>query len=132
MPQLEINVEGDGGAYAEVFKRCTRHVHLPDGLSIRMETLDHGMTSGKPSVAIILELPAEDCVVIAQTSVRLFQMAAHATLAKYGDLTDGAVLGTFQAGGEANLTLSDAVACPKCYGLVPDSCQFCPNCGAKL
>lgn len=131
MPQLNVNVDGQGGGYADIF-RGRRRIDLPDDVPIRVETLDHGMTSGAPSVAFIIELPAERAVVLAQTSVRLFQMAAFATLSKYGDLTDGAVMGTFQIGGTAELTLSTPASCPKCARTIPGSCRYCPECGARL
>lgn len=131
MPQLNINVEGEGGAYEEVFAG-RRRIDLPDNIPIRIETLDGGMQGGKPSVGIIIELPAERAVVLAQTSVKLFQMAAFAMLSKYGDMTNGAVLGSFVAGGTAELTLSDAVNCTKCTRKIPSSCKFCPECGARL
>lgn len=131
MPALDLKLDGIGGSYADVFQRYPT-VHMREDIPIRMETLDHGMTSGKPSVAIILELPQVRGVVLARTSVRLFQMAAFGMLSRYGDLTDGAVMGQFTVGGTANLTLSDAVDCPKCTRSIPSSCHFCPECGAKL
>lgn len=105
MPFMEIQIDGAGGKYAEIFRRATRGIiEMPEDVPIRVETLDRGMASGAPSVAFIIELPQIQRVVLAQTSVKLFQMCAMATLAKYGDQTDGAVFGTL-IGGQAELTL---------------------------
>jgi hypothetical protein len=131
MPGMVINVEGEGGAYETIFKRYRNTVELPHDIPVRVETLDNGMTSGAPSIGFIIELPKPGLVVIAQTSVKLFQMCAFVTLSKYGDLTEGSVLGTFTQGGTANLTLSTAAACPACNRQIPGSCKFCPECGAK-
>jgi hypothetical protein len=86
MPEMLIRTEGAGGEFADVFRRH-RRVEMPHNIPIRVETLDHGMKGGAPSCAFIIELPAERMVVLAQTSVKLFQMAAVATFAKYGDVT---------------------------------------------
>jgi hypothetical protein len=91
MPEMNISIIGIGGEFADIFAKY-RTVELPHDIPIRVETLDGGMQGGKPSVGFIIELPDENIVVLAQTSVRLFQMAAWATFAKYGDLTEGAKL----------------------------------------
>ena len=130
MPQLDVNVEGTGGAYAEVFRRA-RSVELPHHIPIRIETLDGGMQRGGPSVGLIIELPQEQIVVLAQTSVKLFQMAAFAMFSKYGDLTGGSITAIAQ-GGSAELHMSEAVDCPKCRRTIPGSCRYCPECGARL
>jgi hypothetical protein len=96
---------------------------------IRVETLDHGMQTGKPSIAFILEFP--DMVVVAETSVKLFQLACYATLSRYGDLTAGAVSGKLDKG-TAHLTFSSVSKCPSCSREIPSSCKYCMECGAKL
>lgn len=58
-------------------------IHLgEDAPAIRLAGLSQGMTSGKPSVAIGIELP-DGRVVIAQTSMRLLLAAAKALEARY-------------------------------------------------
>jgi hypothetical protein len=107
------------------------------GGELLLEVLDHGMESGAPSVTIMVlvdvpGLPVRRLAVAAQTSLKLFQVAAATTLAKYGDLTHGALLGAFTPGGNAELTLSEEVQCPACRKRIPSSCRYCFNCGAKL
>lgn len=46
--------------------------------------LPAGMASGRPSIALRVDLP-DGSVVVAQTSYRLFQAAARALAARYGD-----------------------------------------------
>lgn len=53
-----------------------------------MAVLESGMASGRPSVAIRVNLQ-DGQVVIAQTSARLFAAAARAIMARYPDLFDG-------------------------------------------
>jgi hypothetical protein len=132
MPLMEIQVEGTGGKYAEVFRRQRGMIEMPHDIPIRVETLDRGMESGAPSLAFILELPQIGKVVVAQTSLKLFQMCAAATLAKYGDQTQGALMGTFDLGGKAEFLLSSAAECPGCRRQIPGSCKFCPECGVRL
>ncbi len=55
---------------------------------IQVAVLDGGMSSGRPSVAIRIDLP-DGQAVIAETSARLFCTAARAIQAKYPDLFDG-------------------------------------------
>jgi hypothetical protein len=132
MPSMEIKTDGAGGEYGDVFQRQRGVIEMPHDVPIRIETLDHGMQSGAPSLAFIIELPQIGRVVLAQTSVKLFQMCAAATLAKYGDQTQGAILGTFDLGGAAELLLSSAEECPGCRRQIPGSSKFCPECGVRL
>jgi hypothetical protein len=76
------------------------------GGELLFEVLEGGMQSGSASVAImaLLDLPApglrpRSVAVIAQTSLRLFQIAAAATLGKYGDMTASALIGAFAPDG---------------------------------
>jgi zinc-ribbon domain len=140
--KLEINVEGKGGAYSGRIRG--RRIIDVDALGGEMmiETLDQGMQSGAASVAVIISVDApgngiggasvDRMAIIAQTSLKLFQVAAAATLAKYGDATQGALIGAFTPGGAAELHMSQEIACPSCGKRIPSSCRFCFNCGAKL
>lgn len=79
MPAIEILLNGDG-KLADV-KDKMRPQGNPD--SMRVITLDKGMTSGNPSVMIAFEL-ADGTWVACETSVRLFQQAAAAMTGRYG------------------------------------------------
>ena len=60
-------------------------IHLGnDAQPIRIGALDGGMASGRTSVAFGFELPGGQ-VVLAETSLRLFLVAADALRARYGD-----------------------------------------------
>lgn len=141
MPEMVINVVGTGGAYADVFQRRTL-VEMPQEIPIRVETLDGGIQGGKPSIAFVIELPPSalpsqifrtGITILAQTSVKLFQLAAAATLGKYGDQTQGALRGIWDPlQGKAELHLSAAMPCPGCHREIASSCKYCPECGAKL
>jgi hypothetical protein len=97
---MEIQIEGTGGKYADVLRRYRRVLEVPDSVPLHLETLDHGMQSGAPSIALIIEVPAIPEVVVAQTSLKLFQLCAAATFSKYGDQTGGAYMGNFSLGGK--------------------------------
>lgn len=64
-------------------------VHL--GRIAGLAVLDKGTQSGRPSVALRIEVDAggEAQIIIAQTSARLFCTAAKAIMAKYPDLFEG-------------------------------------------
>jgi hypothetical protein len=143
MPKLVINVEGKGGAYAHRLRG--REVIDAEALGgeLLLEVLDGGMQSGGASVGImvLVDMPASAVfayqrprrlAVIAQTSLKLFQIAAAATLAKYGDRTGNALIGAFTPGGTAEMTVSEETQCPACSKRIPSSCRYCFNCGAKL
>lgn len=77
MEKLIINLDGDNilaGFPAE------KVVHTK---TFTVTSLSGGMSSGAPSVAIILDLP-DGRKVLAETSLRLFLSAARALRAKYG------------------------------------------------
>lgn len=126
MPELQINIAGAGGGYADRLRG--RDVMNTD--VILVETLDDGMQSGKPSVAFIC-LVGADRAVIAQTSLRLFQMACAATIGRYGNVTGDAVLAKLQEG-VGTLHVSEIQNCPKCRAELPGICKFCYECGEKL
>lgn len=142
MPKLEINVEGKGGAYADRLRgRETIDVEALGG-ELLLEVLEGGMQSGAASVGImvLLDLPNRTAVgwkprpvtILAQTSLKLFQIAAAATLAKYGDMTGNALIAAFTPGGTAEMTVSEEAQCPACEKRIPSSCRYCFDCGSKL
>jgi hypothetical protein len=127
--KLEVNVEGRGGAFADRLRGC-RIVDAKDG-EMLIEVVDNGMQSGAPSVAIMMLTGGQ--AVIAQTSLKLFQVAAAATLEKYGDLTGGALTGFLDtASGTADIQFSEAVKCLHCGREIPGDYTYCPHCGTIL
>jgi hypothetical protein len=61
-------------------------IHLADDAPpIRLAVLEHGLTSGRPSIAMRIDLPDGKTVVV-ETSARLFCTAANAIMARYPDL----------------------------------------------
>jgi len=125
-----IRTEGQGGAFADVLARY-RVVELPHDRPINIETLDGGMSDGAASVAFIFELPGERIAVLAQTSLKLFQMAAAATLAKYGDVTGGGYR-AYIDGNTAKLHMESLANCPRCDRDIFASSRYCQHCGSKL
>ena len=82
MIAMNIILEGDN-AWPDLQGKDI--IHLRDGPPIQVAVLDGGMTSGRPSVAMRIDLP-DGRSVIAETSARLFATAARAIMAKYPDL----------------------------------------------
>ena len=82
MPVLKLNMEGDGCWQDLHTLFASRHLRRSE--SIEIAVMEKGMTSGKPSVAIRVNLDEGD-VVIAETSLALFLSAADAFKGKYGD-----------------------------------------------
>lgn len=83
MQELVIILEGDN-AWPDLEDKQV--IHLGNNApAIQVAVLDGGMTSGRPSVAIRLDL-SPDQAVLAETSARLFVLAAHAIEAKYPNL----------------------------------------------
>lgn len=74
---------GDGQFQDWKDKKIT---HIKDA-AVRVAVLDKGMTSGKPSVAVGIELP-DGQVVIFETSARLFCTAGLAIQARHPGLLD--------------------------------------------
>lgn len=62
-------------------------IHIRDS-AFRVTTLDMGMASGRPSVAIRIDLP-DGRVVLFETSARIFYEAARLIEATYPGLFDG-------------------------------------------
>lgn len=56
--------------------------------TIEVAVLEGGMTSGRPSVGLRIDLP-DGKSIIAETSARLFCTAAKAIMARYPDLFEG-------------------------------------------
>lgn len=81
MPALTVKFDGEA-AWPDL---ATRHVHNHNE-PIEVAVLEKGMASGKPSVAIRLDI--EGGSIIAQTSAALFVQAARMIHAKYPDLLD--------------------------------------------
>ena len=79
MLQLTVNLEGDG-AWPDLIEK--EFIHAREGSSIQVAPLDGGMASGLPSVTIRIDL-SDGKVLVAETSARLFVMAADIIAAKY-------------------------------------------------
>ena len=83
MIPLIIKLEGDA-AWPDL--KDKEIIHLGNGAPpLQVAVLDGGLTSGRPSVALRVDLP-DGKYVVAETSARLFCMAARAIMAKYPDL----------------------------------------------
>jgi hypothetical protein len=81
MPMIDIHLEGEG-CWPDLYHRkvidCMGDNQPPIGIAL----LNHGMTSGKSSVTIRIDLP-DGSSVITETSLALFIQAAE--LLKIGD-----------------------------------------------
>lgn len=86
MLQLNVTLGGDG-AWPDLAGKEIIHI-ANDAPPIRVATLDHGVSSGLPSVAIRFDLP-DGRTVVAETSARLFCSAALAIMARYPTLMQG-------------------------------------------
>jgi hypothetical protein len=84
MSHINLITNGDG-AFADLKENMESLVSVPADSPINVALLDRGMASGRPSVAIRLDLP-DGKSVIAQTSARLFVTTARAIMARYPDL----------------------------------------------
>lgn len=87
MPVLTIKFENEfegGISWPDLADREVIHLGN-DAPPIQVGVLDHGMTSGQPSIGIRLDLP-DGRSVVAETSARLFVTAANAIQARYPDL----------------------------------------------
>ena len=82
MISLRIILQGDGCFSDLKDKDPERIIHVIEGISVAL--LEHGMKSGKPAVAIRIDLP-DDRTVIGETSLALFLSAADAFKARTGD-----------------------------------------------
>jgi hypothetical protein len=93
MPILRVILEGDA-AWPDLTRLAAEHkfVHLgEEAPPIQIAGLAEGMQSGRPSVAIRLDLPDDTAGLepqaraLAETSLALFLTAAEALKARYGD-----------------------------------------------
>jgi hypothetical protein len=78
---LSINLEGDG-AFEDWKDKSPAHGRLT-----RLAALPGGMASGRPSIALGIELD-DGTVVVAETSWNLLFTAAKAVEARYGPAVD--------------------------------------------
>lgn len=86
MIPMVVNLDGDN-AWPEL--KDKPFIHLGNGSpAIQVAVLENGMASGRPSVALRLDLP-DGQHVVAETSARLFCSAARAIMARYPDLFEG-------------------------------------------
>lgn len=104
---------------------------MAEAETLAIETRDNATSGGKPAVYFLLDLPLLNMVAYARTSLRLFQVAAHAIQGKYGD-TVGAVVAKIPASGPGEITVAVETTCPACQRHTAGSFAFCPYCGAKL
>jgi hypothetical protein len=77
---IDLRLDGDG-AWPDLIDRGV--IHLGDGTTIGMCVLPGGMTSGRHSVSLRLDLP-DGNVVVAEASWRVFALAVQAIAARYG------------------------------------------------
>lgn len=93
MIQMTVILAGDN-AWPDL--KDKEIVHLANNAPpIQVAALPGGMASGRPSVALRLDLP-DGRVVIAETTARLFVSAGRAIAARYPDLFDDSRKGSLQ------------------------------------
>lgn len=82
MVELEIIVGGDG-CWPDLIEKLERGqlIHVTTGMQVA--SLEKGMTSGKPSVSIRIDLP-DGRTIVSETSLNLFLKAAEIFKARYG------------------------------------------------
>lgn len=83
MLNMRIVPEGDG-QFPELREAAREGRLIESKATMTITGLAAGMASGKPSVAIIIELP-DGRVLFAETSLALFLSAADALRARHGD-----------------------------------------------
>lgn len=83
MPAIDIILDGDN-AWSDLERKSI--IHLQD-VVWKMAALPGGMSSGKPSVALRLDLP-DGQVVVAETSLLALVTAVSAFVARHGDPRD--------------------------------------------
>ncbi len=77
---IDLKLDGDG-AWPDLIDRGV--IHLGNGTTIGMCVLPGGMTSGRHSVSLRLDLP-DGGVVVAEASWRVLAAAVRAIAARYG------------------------------------------------
>ena len=83
---LNLDIILDGEACWPDLEAVDKSGNVAFGDSLKIAALPGGMESGKPSFMIRVDLPGGK-VALVETSLLLFQSAARAFTAKYGDLT---------------------------------------------
>jgi hypothetical protein len=78
-PVIDLKLDGDA-AWPDLADREI----LDCGTSLHVAGLEAGMASGKPSVAIRVDLPDQPVTVIVQTSLAALEAAVRALVARYG------------------------------------------------
>ena len=78
---IHLRLEGDG-AFSDLQDKLDQVIHLTGPFTIA--ALEGGMTSGRPSIVIRIDLP-DGKVILQETSVRLFLAAADSIKAKFGE-----------------------------------------------
>jgi surface antigen len=78
IPAIDLKVEGDG-AWEDLRKSGV----IWCGTRIGVAALEGGMRSGRPSIAVRLELP-DGKIAVAETSLRALETAVAALVARYG------------------------------------------------
>jgi hypothetical protein len=81
-PYIELKLDGEGAWPDLVEKR--EHGELIHVGGFELGALEAGMESGRPSIAIRIDLP-DGRVVIAESSLRLFLTAYEALVIRFGD-----------------------------------------------
>ena len=80
MLTIQLILDGDGAWPDLADNPNVQFVKEPIGLAV----LTNGMQSGKPSVALRIDLP-DGKIIVAETSLALFAMAARGIRARYED-----------------------------------------------
>lgn len=88
MIPLTIVLDGEN-AWPDLQGREIIHIAEQPGIAIQVAVLDQGLKSGRPSIVIRIDLPNGRTSVVAETTARLYCMAARIVMAKYPDLFDG-------------------------------------------
>jgi hypothetical protein len=92
MVEMHVILDGDGCwpdlvpvGEGKLAKGGIPVIHLAnDAPPVQVAALDGGMTSGRTSLTLRIDLP-DGTVVLAETSLRLFLFAARALHAQFGD-----------------------------------------------
>ena len=88
MAYITMIMDGDN-CWPDLKDNLDKVIHLAnDAPPLQVALLDKGMTSGRPSVMLRIDLP-DGRVVLAETSLRLFALACRAFASKYPDLFVG-------------------------------------------
>lgn len=85
MVHVRILLDGDG-SWPDLTDK-SKVIEVGTNAVLQFAGLPHGMSSGKPSIKLRLDLP-DGKAVLAQTSLALLLMVADAFRARYGDPRD--------------------------------------------